>query len=440
MVDHVRVRRRSRRRSVAALTITALTSAVLWGCSSDTAQDPSSTSVGSTTSTTLPPRQSDGVLRIGLLVPRSGPALAIGDAVVAGVRAAVDVVNRAGGVLGQPVEIVERDEGADVATALVGANTLLGDDQVDMIIGPTSSRVALGVLGRIVGQGALACSPSATAISLSSFPDQGLFIRTIPSDVLQAEALARLVDQTGRNRVGVLFPDDLYGRDFADAVVTALGSLGMELTSSVAYPPDTDDLSGPALAVVADSPSAVVVLGNADLGTRMLVAATDAAPSPSPWFIVNDSIRRPDQPALIAELGPERRARIRGVSPAILPTNPDLLELLGMPERDPSTAFAAMAMDCVNLMALGAVAASSDDPRAVAAQIPGVSRGGTSCRDFPTCAELLADSRNVDYNGPEGLIRLDSQGDVTVGAFERFSFDDNGRDVTDLRFTVGSAN
>lgn len=411
----------------------------MWGCSNNSVNDPSTTSAVPVTPTTVVSRQSDGVLRIGLLVPRSGPSVAIGDAVVAGVSAAVNVINSTGGVLGQPVEIIERDEGSDTATALVGVNTLLVDDQVDVIIGPTSSRVALAVLGRIVGQGTLACSPAASAISLSAFPDQGLFVRTVPSDSLQAEALARLVDQTGRNRVGVLFPDDLYGRDFADAVVKALTSLGMELTGSIAYATDSDDLSGPALAIVADSPSAVVVLGNADLGTRMLVAATDAAPSPSPWFIVNDAIRRPVQPALIAELSPERRSRIRGVSPAILTTNPDLLKLLGATERDPSTAFASMAVDCLNLIALGAVAQNSDNPRAIASQIPGMSRGGTSCRDFPTCAELLAEGRNVDYNGPEGLIRMDPQGDVTVGAFERFSFDNTGKDVTDLRFTVGSA-
>jgi branched-chain amino acid transport system substrate-binding protein len=420
--------------------MSGLVAAALGGCSRNSAQDPSTTSVVPATSTTVAPRLSDGVLRIGLLAPRSGPAVAIGDAVAASVRAAVGVINDAGGVLGRPIELIERDEGSDAATALVSVNTLLGDDQVDVMIGPTSSRVTLGVLGRIVGQGVLACSPSATAISLSSFPDQGLFVRTVPSDELQAEALARLVDQTGRNRVGVLFPDDLYGRDFADAVVRSLANLGMEVTGSVAYSPDTDDLSGPALAVAADSPSAVVVLGNADLGTRMLIAATDASPTPSPWFIVNDAIRRPDQPVLIAELSPERRARIRGVSPAILPTNPDLLELLGLPERDPSTAFAAMAVDCVNLIALGTLAGNSDNPRSIATQIAGVSRGGTSCRDFVTCAALLAEGRNVDYNGPEGLIRLNSQGDVTVGAFERFSFDDNGKDVTDLRFTVGSAN
>ena len=404
---------------------------------SDDDGTPSTTTVVVTT--TLAPRPSDGILRLGVLMPETGPGADLGGAMASSVQVAVGQVNVAGGVLGRPVEVVVRDEGPDAATALAAVNTLIGDDLVDAIIGPASSRVALGVLGQVVNQGVLACSPSATAMSLSAFPDQGLFLRTVPSDALQADAIARLVDQTGRNRVGVLHSDDAYGRDLADAVVQALTSQGMEVTNVVAYAPDADDVSGPALEVVADDPPAVVVLGTADLGTRMLVAAVDAAATPSPWFIVNDAIRRPLQPNLIAEVDDERRERIRGVSPAVLPSNAELLELLGAVEREPSTAFASMTFDCVNLIALSALAAGSDEARSMTAEVVNLSRGGTTCRDFATCATLIGEGRNVDYNGLEGLMRLDNNGDVTVGAFERFSFDENGRDVTDLRFTVGTA-
>jgi branched-chain amino acid transport system substrate-binding protein len=427
------------RRVGVALAAVVAAAAVGGACSTDGDSETGSTTTVSPTTTTLPARLSDGVLRIGVLMPRTGTAAAIGEAVRTSVRAAVEVVNASGGVMERPVEVVERDEGLDTASSLAAVNTLLSEDRVDVIIGPASSRVALGVLGQIVNQGVLACSPVASAIALSSFPDQSLFIRTMPSDALQAEAIARLVDQTGRNRVGVLHPDDVFGRNFADAAVRALRTLGMELTNRVSYPPDADDLSGPALSVLADDPSAVVVLGNADVGVRMLVAAVDAAPTPSPWFIVNDALRRPDQPTLIADLDDERRSRIRGVSPAVLPANADLLALLQAPERAPSTAFTAMAFDCVNLIALAARAGDTDDPKVIAAQAILVSRGGTTCRDFPACAELLAEGRNVDYNGPEGVLRLDGNGEVTLGAYERFSFDDTGRDVTDLRFTVGNA-
>jgi len=392
------------------------------------------------TTTTLAPRPSDGVLRLGVLMPQSGPGADLGRAVLNSVRIAVREVNLAGGVLGSAIEVVTADEGSDIPTALAAVNTLIVDEGADAIIGPASSRIALGVLGQVVGQGVLACSPVATAIALTSFPDQGLFFRTVPSDALQADAIARLVDQTGRNRVGVLHPDDVYGRDFADAVVLALTAQGTEVTATVGYAPDADDLSGPAREVVADEPPAVVVLGNADLGARMLVAAVEAAGSPSPWFIVNDAIRRPLQPTALAELDEIRRQRLRGVSPAVLPASPDLLTRLGAAERDPATMFASMAFDCVNLIALGAVATDGDDMRAIAADLVNLSRGGSTCRDFATCAQLLREDRNVDYNGLEGLLRLDNQGDVSAGAFERFAFDETGRDVTDLRFTVGTAN
>jgi len=392
------------------------------------------------TTTTLAPRPSDGVLRLGVLMPQSGPGADLGRAVLNSVRIAVREVNLAGGVLGRDIEVVTADEGADIPTALAAVNTLIVDEGADAIIGPASSRIALGVLGQVVGQGVLACSPVATAIALSSFPDQGLFFRTVPSDALQADAIARLVDQTGRNRVGVLHPDDVYGRDFADAVVLALTAQGTEVTATVGYAPDADDLSGPAREVVADEPPAVVVLGNADLGARMLVAAAEAAGSPSPWFIVNDAIRRPLQPSALAELDEIRRQRLRGVSPAVLPTSPELLARLGATERDPATMFASMAFDCVNLIALGALDSDTDDARAIAADLVTLSRGGSTCRDFASCAQLLREDRNVDYNGLEGLLRLDNQGDVSAGAFERFAFDETGRDITDLRFTVGTVN
>ena len=41
-----------------------------------------------------------------------------------------------------------------------------------------------------VGRGLVACSPTAAAMALDDFPDRGLFVRTIPSDSLQAAAIA----------------------------------------------------------------------------------------------------------------------------------------------------------------------------------------------------------------------------------------------------------
>lgn len=430
--------RRGRRTliGVVAIAVGLIASA----CSTEVAPDGATTTTTIPTPTTsIPQRVSDGVLRLGTLLPLTGPGASFGVPLTAAVRRAVEVVNDNGGIGGIPVQLTERDEGADATAALAGANALINDDRVDAIIGPASSRVALSVLGQIVRQGVLSCSPVATAISLSSFPDQGLFVRTQPSDALQAEVIARLVDQTGRSAANLLYPDDMFGRDFSDAVRRSAASLGIRIETAVSYDPTADDLDAVALNALEDAPPVVVVLGDADAGMRMLASAMAVAPTPIPVFVVNDALRTPAQPSLLENMSPEQLSRIRGVSPSVLVNNPDLLAILGAGERDPSTAFASAAFDCVNLIALAATSLEGDDPVAIAGQLSALSRGGTSCRDFPTCSALLGEGRNIDYNGYEGLMRLDANGDVTVGAFERFSFDAEGDDVTDLRLTVGAA-
>jgi branched-chain amino acid transport system substrate-binding protein len=354
------------------------------------------------------------------------------------VERAVEIVNDEGGVLGSKVRLVIGDEGADASTAATALELMVEQRQVDAIIGPASSRIALSVLDQVVSAGVLSCSPAATSIRLSQFPDQGLFFRTIPSDALQAQALAQLVDQTGLGQVALTYPDDVYGQAFAEAVRSALAALAIEVLADVPYDPQAEVHTEEVAAVLGVNPPVVALIGDNDVGVRMVTELIDAAGSPTPLIVTNDAVRRPAQPALLAALTSAQRARIKGVAPTVLPQSTDLLDQFGLVAGDPSTAFASQAIDCVNLIALAAIQAQSDQPTAVANALNSVSRGGSSCRDFPTCAALLDEGRNIDYDGFEGLVRLDSNGDVTVGRFERFSFDADGIDVVEVRFDVGA--
>ena len=77
---------------------------------------------------------------------------------------------------------------------------ILLDGDVDVVVGPASSRVALGVLSEMIEAGLTVCSPTNTSISLRRFPDQNLYFRTIPSDALQAIAMAAGDRTYGRQR------------------------------------------------------------------------------------------------------------------------------------------------------------------------------------------------------------------------------------------------
>ena len=174
------------------------------------------------TTTTEPQRVDDGVLRIGVLLPESGEGATIGPPLIDAAEAAVDAINVAGGVLGRPVALEIADEGSNAATARDAIASLVEQD-VDAVVGPASSTIALATLDDLLTAGVLTCSPTATALALDDFPNSDLFFRTAPSDSLQAVAIAELAERTGARSAAVVHVDDPYGRGLAEATIEALG-------------------------------------------------------------------------------------------------------------------------------------------------------------------------------------------------------------------------
>lgn len=391
------------------------------GCTDDGTTTPTTTPATSTTTTVPEEHVDDGVLRIGVLLPESGSGAAIGQPMIDAVLAAGDVISAAGGVLGPELDIVTGfDEGDSPATASDAIATLV-EQEVDAVVGPASSTIALATLSDLLGAGVLTCSPTATALALDDFPDRRLFIRTAPSDSLQAAAIASEAERTGALSAAVVFLDDAYGRPLADATVQALQAKGIE-ASSVGFAAADDTLLDEAATVQGSDARVIIVIGDAEHGPRMLAdlgEVTGVVPRDDPpTIIVNDAMRRPAAPQQIAALAPAVRSRILGLSPAA--TN----GLAG----EPAGAFATNALDCINLIALASAQADSDDPETIAAAISAISAGGVSCRDYASCVDLVAEGRNVDYDGPGGRVEIGADGDPVSYPYERWRFDEQGVD------------
>ena len=83
-------------------------------------------------------------IKIGLVTPLSGSQEFIGIFVKNGAEVAVDQINKAGGVLGRPLQLEIRDDKASPAAALAVTRELLGAG-VNLHIGGISSAVVLAV-------------------------------------------------------------------------------------------------------------------------------------------------------------------------------------------------------------------------------------------------------------------------------------------------------
>ncbi len=163
---------------------------------------------------------------------------------VAGTQLGVNDVNAAGGVLGQPVQLIPGDSGdttTDTANTTVDRELAAG---TQVIVGAASSSVSLKVIDKIASAGVVMFSPANTSDQFVCYPDKGMYFRTAPTDVLQAQAVAQLISDDGGQRVAIMALNDPYGTGLADNIEKNLDRFGCPLRS------DREDHLRPERAVV----------------------------------------------------------------------------------------------------------------------------------------------------------------------------------------------
>jgi Periplasmic binding protein len=202
-------------------------------------------------------------LIIGTLLPETGNLAFLGPPEIAAAQLAVNDVNAAGGVLGQQVQLVQRDSGdttTDIATQSVDALLQAG---ANAIIGAASSGVSLTVIDTITGAGVLQFSPANTSDQFTTYNDNGLYFRTAPPDTLQAEALADLIIEDGNNTVGILALNDPYGTGLAENVKNNLVSAGLAEgdIQTIIYDPQAANFDSEVQQMVEFNPDAIAVIG-----------------------------------------------------------------------------------------------------------------------------------------------------------------------------------
>lgn len=174
--------------------------------------------------TFVPAAQADIV--IGLVAPLTGPVAAYGDQVKNGAEAAVEAINKNGGILGETVVLKLADDAGDPKQGVSTANNLVGDG-VRYAVGPVTSGVAMAVSDVFAENGVLMVTPTATAPDLTN---RGLtnVLRTCGRDDQQAEVAAKYVlEHLKDKKIAVLHDKGTYGMGLADAFKKVLNEGGV---------------------------------------------------------------------------------------------------------------------------------------------------------------------------------------------------------------------
>jgi branched-chain amino acid transport system substrate-binding protein len=120
--------------------------------------------------------QKTGPIRIGFLAGLTGRVADLGVSGRNGVQLAVEQCNAAGGINGRKVELVVKDDEQNPETAKRVVGELIGQN-IEVIIGPMTSSVALAIVPQINASKSILISPTVSTDALSGIDDN--FLRVI---------------------------------------------------------------------------------------------------------------------------------------------------------------------------------------------------------------------------------------------------------------------
>ena len=386
------------------------------------------------------PADDIGPLRLGLLVNLSEGAPARAVERQRAFELAVQHLNAAGGVFGQPVEFVVGDSTLDPEKAVAEARRLVEEGSVHALVGPTSSANALAVAEQVSGPAGIpTVSPSATSPALTLVNDGDFFFRTTLSDGAQGPVLARVAREQGFENVGVLYRNDPYGvglfESFRDAWTGPITAVAVE-GGQESYLPELRRSAE-------DGASALVLLTFESEGAVILREAIDSGLYTR--FAFGDAVKSPD---LVQGIGGDRLGGMYGTAGASAPDNPSAASWdaayaaeYGAP---PAFAYTRETYDAAIALALAAQAANSVDGTAIRDELRAVGSapGDRVVPGTDSIAEglrLLADGGEVNYDGAAATLDWDGNGELRLGHIGvwRFTVEEGIEEVEVVAFGQG---
>ncbi|MFN3254586.1 MAG: ABC transporter substrate-binding protein [Ilumatobacter sp.] len=367
----------------------------------------------------------DGILRIGGILPETGNLAFLGPPEIAGVNLAVQEINEAGGVLGNPVEYLPGDSGDNGEVANATVDRLLAEN-VDAFIGAASSGVSFTVIDKITQAGKVHFSPANTSPAFTDYDDNGLYFRTAPSDVVQGAALADLMIDDGAATVGYLVLNDAYGLGLLEFSKGPYESQGGVVVAEQIYDPAAENFDAEVGAVVAADPDAIVIIGFEET-SQILTSLIEAGFGPDNKLVYgtdgnmgNALAANFDDPSVVAGM----KGTLPGVDVSSLGDFRD--RLLAVDPALEDFSYSAESYDAIVVMALAAIVAGSDDGVAIGAEINEITRSGEKCTTFAECLPLAEAGTDLDYDGVSGPLEFIDAGEPSQASILILEFDADG--------------
>ncbi|MGI6567771.1 MAG: branched-chain amino acid ABC transporter substrate-binding protein [Limnochordia bacterium] len=232
-------------------------------------------------------------IKIGAAGPYTGDVSKIGLDGLNAIKMAVEEANAAGGINGRMIEIVEADDAADPAKAIIVAEMLAMDRNVIGVVGPMNSATAQAALPTYQRAGLPIISQSATYPQLTEMGYDIMF-RICPRDDAQGPASAEFITEVLQAKTIYIIDDKTtYGQGLADQVEPGLKAAGVQVLRGQIDIADRD--FSPILTRVRAAEPDLVYLGLANPAQAASLIKQAAGLGLDVTFMGGDGLKEKDQ-------------------------------------------------------------------------------------------------------------------------------------------------
>jgi branched-chain amino acid transport system substrate-binding protein len=387
-------RSKTLRAALAGVAVLGAATLVLSGCSG--------TSGGSN------PPSKTLTLNIGTILPQTGSLATLGPPAIAASNMAVADINAA--KQGIKINITQKDSGDTSTNIATQSVTALLASGVTAILGAESSSSSLTVIDQIAKAGVVEFSPANTSPTFTTYADDGFYWRDAPSDVLQGKVLGQKVLKDGATNVAIIYQNDSYGSGLDTNVKAAIEAGGGTVTQNIAFDVAATDFTSEISTALATNPDALVVISFDQIKTIAQELAT-AGFDFKKFYGSDGNFGVIDQSYTNADIAGAQFTN-PGVNVAgAFKTKLDKFVAAAGDKQLTAYSYAPESYDAIVLLALAALQGGKTDGTTLKENLQSVSEGGTKCTTFTACAKLIAQGKDINYDGLSGPITFAANGD-----------------------------
>jgi len=202
----------------------------------------------------LPLATASAQVKIGLMVSATGPTSAIG---IPQRNTAALLPTRIGDAT---VEYFQLEDGGDTTRAVQNAKKLIGENNVDALIGPSTTPNAFAILDIIAeAKVPLLATVGTQAVVEPVDAKKRWVFKTTQNDDLIAAALLKHMVKNNVKTVGFIGFNDPYGENWYKVFGTLAEKAGIRIIASERYARADQSVMGQALKLIAAKPDAILI-------------------------------------------------------------------------------------------------------------------------------------------------------------------------------------